>query len=85
MHQDPGERSSDPKETDPDLPMSVQESLVEAWVGGGLLNGGGTSAAVPAWELLKEVDLIFIISTIVCSQVKQQGGNTAPPINRKLD
>ena len=27
------------QETDPDLPVSVQESLVEAWVGGGLLQG----------------------------------------------
>ena len=30
-----------PQETDPDLPVSVQESLVEAWVGGGLLQGRG--------------------------------------------
>ena len=29
------------QETDPDLPMSVQESLAEAWVGGGLLQGQG--------------------------------------------
>ena len=28
-----------PQETDPDLPVIVQESLVEAWVGGGLLQG----------------------------------------------
>ena len=28
-----------PQETDPDLPVSVQESLAEAWVGGGLLQG----------------------------------------------
>ena len=28
-----------PQETNPDLPVSVQESLVEAWVGGGLLQG----------------------------------------------
>ena len=28
-----------PQETDPDMPMSVQESLVEAWVDGGLLQG----------------------------------------------
>ena len=28
-------------ETDPDLPASVQESLLEAWVGGGLLHGSG--------------------------------------------
>ena len=27
------------QETDPDLPVSVQESLAEAWVGGGLLKG----------------------------------------------
>ena len=26
-----------PQETDPDLPVSVQESPVEAWVGSGLL------------------------------------------------
>ena len=27
------------EETDPDLPVSVQESLVEAWVSSGLLQG----------------------------------------------
>ena len=31
-----------PQETEPDLPVTVQESLVEAWVGGGLLEFGGT-------------------------------------------
>ena len=30
-----------PQETDPDLPVSVQKFLVEAWVGGGLLQGLG--------------------------------------------
>ena len=30
-----------PQETDPDLPMSIQETLVEVWVGGGLLQGWG--------------------------------------------
>ena len=29
-----------PQETDPDLPMSIQESLAEVWVSGGLLQGG---------------------------------------------
>ena len=29
------------QETDPDLPMSVQELLMEVWVGGGLLQGWG--------------------------------------------
>ena len=30
-----------PQETDPDLPMSVQEPLVVAWVGSGLLQVWG--------------------------------------------
>ena len=74
------------QETDPDMPMSVQDFLVEEWVSGGLLQGlGALTAAVRAWDLLKEGAIIFITSTMVWSQVKQQGGNTALPINRKLD
>ena len=30
-----------PQETEPDLPVSVQESLAEAWVSCGLLQGQG--------------------------------------------
>ena len=59
---------------------------MEVWVGSGLLQGwGALSVAVCARNLLKEVTIIFITSTIVWPQVKQQGGNRAPPINRKLD
>ena len=64
--------------------MNVRESPVEVWVGSGLLQGWGTEGS-SAWGLLKEVAVIFITSTIVCPQIKQQGGNTALPINRKLD
>ena len=39
--QDPGERVGTPREMDPDLPGSVQESPGEAWVGGGLLQAWG--------------------------------------------
>ena len=75
-----------PEETEPDLPVSVQESLAEVWVGGSLLLGqGAMCAAVSAQDLLKEVAIIFITSTIVWSQVKQQGGNTTPSISRKLN
>ena len=75
-----------PQETDPDLPVSGQESLAKVWVSGGLLQGlGALSIAVPAWDLLKEVPIIFITSTIVWPQVKQHGGNIALPFNRKLD
>ena len=34
-------RAVTPKDTDPDLPVNVQESLAEAWVSGGLLQGWG--------------------------------------------
>ena len=34
-----------PQETDPDLPVSVQESLEEVWVGGGLLQSWSTECS----------------------------------------
>ena len=34
-----------PQETDPDLPVSVQESLAEVWVGSGLLQGPGAACS----------------------------------------
>ena len=34
------------------------------------------------WDLLNEITIILITSTIVWPLVKQQGGNTALPINR---
>ena len=71
------------QQTDLDLPVSVQESLAEARVGGGLLQGRGMSAAVHAWDFLKEVTIIFITSTIVWPQVKQQGRNTASPTHQQ--
>ena len=46
---------------------------------------GALSVPVHAGDLLKDTAIIFISSTIVLSQVKQQGMKTAPPINRKLD
>ena len=50
-----------PEETDPDLPVSVQESPAEAWVSGGLLQGRGTQCGSACRGLLKEVAIIFII------------------------
>ena len=58
-----------PQETDPYMPMSVQESPTEAlvwwWPASGL---EALSVAVPAWDLMKEVTIIFITSTIVSVQ-----------------
>ena len=48
-----------PQETDPDVPASVQESLAEAWVGGGLLQLWALCVTMCAWDLLKEVTFIF--------------------------
>ena len=71
-----------PQETDPDLPVNVQGlQWRHGWPAAGL---GALSVAVGAWDLLKEVAITFITSTIVWSQVKK-GGNTASPINRKFD
>ena len=58
------------QETDLDLPVSVLESPVEVWVVA-CCKVGGTECAMPAWDLLKEVTIFFITSTIVWSQVKQ--------------
>ena len=85
-HQDPGERSRDPARDGPRLARGCP-----GVPGGGVgrqrtaARSGALSAAVPAWDLWKEVAIIFITSTLVGSQVKQQGGKAAPPINRKLD
>ena len=70
------------QETDPDLPVNVQKSLGRRWPAAWL---GALSVVVHAWDLWKEVAIIHITSTIVWLQVKQQGGNTTPPINRKLN
>ena len=40
---------------------------------------GALSAAVHAWDLLKEVSVIFIISTIVWSQVNNREGTQLHP------
>ena len=58
-----------PQETDPDLP-GMSRSL--QWRPAAGL--GALSVAVPAWDLLKEVAIIFFTTTVVWSQVKQQEG-----------
>ena len=51
----------------------------------GITDSMDMSVAVHARDLLKLVTTLFITFTIVWSQVKKQGGDTALPINRKLD
>jgi hypothetical protein len=38
---------------------------------------GALSVAVPAWDLLKEIAVVFITTRIVWPQIKKQGGSTA--------
>ena len=45
----------------------------------------GTECSNAAWDLLEDFAIIFTTSTIVWPQDKQQGGNTALPINMELD
>ena len=59
-----------PQENDPDLTMSVEKSLMEVLVGSGLMQSWGTLRVVCAWDLLKEVTIIFITYTIIWPQVK---------------
>ena len=75
VHQDPGESSSDPTA---DLPVGVRESLVEAWwwSAAGL---GAWTVAVHAWDLLREVTILFITSTIVWPQVNSREGTQLHP------
>ena len=60
-----------PQETDPDLPVSVEESLVGC-VGRWRPTAGlkALNVAMGAWDLWKKVKIIFITSTIVSHQVK---------------
>ena len=72
-----------PQETEPDFPVSVQESPVEAWVDSGLLRGPGTehnNVCTSPFEGHHYHNYPYHS----LPQVKQQGENTAPPINRKL-
>ena len=62
-----------PRETDPGLPVSPGVSsrgVGQRWPASG---SGKLSAPVHAWDLLKDVVIIFFTSTIVWPQVKQQG------------
>ena len=49
------------------------------------VGSGALSVAVCAWDILKEVIITFINSTIVWPQVKQQGWNTALHIKSNMD
>ena len=49
------------QETEPDLPVSVEESPEEVCLNGGLCRVGALSVAGRAWDLLKEVPLSSLL------------------------
>ena len=80
VHQDPGEKSRDPIGDCPGLAcgcLGVSSGGVgQQWPAAG---SGTLSVAVCAWDLLKEVTIILITSTIVWSQVNSREGAQPPP------
>ena len=79
-HQDPGKGAVTPQETDQDFPGSVQESPAGGvgrwWPTAGLRV---LSVAVHAWDLLKEVTIMFITIMIVWPQVNCREGTQLYP------
>ena len=73
VHQDPGERSSDSTRDTPRLackcPGVSSRGVGQQWPATG---SGALSVAVPTWDLLKEVTIIFITSTRVWPQVSNR-------------
>ena len=80
VRQDPGERSSDLTRDWPRLacacPGVSSIGVGWWWPASGL---GALSGAVHAWDLLKEVTIIFITSTIVRPQVNNREGTQIHP------
>ena len=79
-HQGPGERSSDPTRHWPRLarkcPGVSGRGLGWWWPAAGF---GPLSTAVHTWDLLKDVAIIFITSTIVWPQVNSREGTQLQP------
>ena len=75
VHQDPGERNSDPTGDCPGLacgcPGASSEGVGQRWPAAGL---GAWIVAVYAWDPLKEVTIIFTILTIVWPQANGDWG-----------
>ena len=82
VHQYPGERSRDPTR---ECPRLARECPGEVWSAVACCRVGATECSSACTGPSEGGAIIFITSTIVWPQVKQQGGNTALPINRKLD
>ena len=86
MHTKTQEKGAEtPQESDPDLPVSVQESLVEAWVCSGLLRVGGTecgSACMGPFEGGRHY-LYYLHHSLASSQTT--GREHSPALQQKIE
>ena len=73
------------QETEPDLPVRVQESPVEDWINSGCHGVRGTKYNSPGINTFEGGHHYPVIPNIVWPQTNLQGGNTAPCISIKLD
>ena len=71
------------QETEPDLPVSIPGSPVEAWVNSGLPGVRSTEYNSPGINPFEGGHHYCHYSTIVFPQAKLHGRNTAPHVNRK--
>ena len=80
VHQNPGERNSDPTGDCPRLacgcPGVSSGGVGRQWPAAGL---GAWTVAVNTWDLLREVAIVFITSTIVWPQVNSMEGTQLHP------
>ena len=80
VHQDSGDRSRDPTRDSPRLasefPGVSSRGMGWWWPAAGL---GTLSEVVHAWDLLREITIIFITSTIVWPQVNSRKGTQLHP------
>ena len=80
VHQDPGDRSSDPtrdwSRLSHECPGISCRGVGWQWPAAGLR---ASSVAVHAWDLLKEVAIVFITSTTVWPQVNNREGTQPHP------
>ena len=68
-----------PQESDPDLTMSVQESLGRQRSSVACCRVGGTECSSVSWDLLKEVPIILVTSIIGWPQVNNREGTQLCP------
>ena len=72
-----------PQETDPDLPVRVQESPAEAWVGVACCRAGGTEGKSVCLEPFEGGYLHYLHHSLASGQIA--GKEHSPSLQQKID